>query len=341
MRVVNQPADDLAFERIINVPRRGVGDAALQTLHRISRENQVPLTAAVLLALEQGLVKGRVREQLGLLMACFGRAREALARPAEGPVHLRVVEALLDESGYTEMWKKDKSPDAPGRLDNLKELVRALVEFDTLGGFLEHVSLVMENEENAGDDRVNIMTLHGAKGLEFDTVFLPGWEEGLFPSQRTLDEGGNKGLEEERRLAYVGITRARKRALISHAANRRIYANWQSSVPSRFVEEIPAEHVEQMGSASLAREQLRSAPPVFGGQFPLMAKRARTVEAWEQPARPARSGGIAIGTRVFHQKFGYGTVTGSDDNKLDVEFEKAGFKRVLDNYVEPVAGASS
>ncbi len=176
---------------------------------------------------------------------------------------IRVVETLLEESGYVEMWKPDKSPDAPGRLDNLKELVRALAEFDTLGGFLEHVSLVMENDENAGADRVNMMTLHGAKGLEFDSVFLPGWEEGLFPSQRTLDEGGNKGLEEERRLAYVGITRARKRAMISHAANRRIYANWQSSVPSRFVDELPEEHVEQMGSAAMAREQMRHAPTVF------------------------------------------------------------------------------
>ena len=348
MRVLNQPADDLAFERIINVPRRGVGDVALQALHVAARQDGIPMTAAVIKLLENGTLKGRVRDQLGQLMATLGRGREALSREAgddrlAGGAHIRVVETLLDESGYTEMWKRDKSPDAPGRLDNLKELVRALVDFETLGGFLEHVSLVMENDENAGADRVNLMTLHGAKGLEFDNVFLPGWEEGLFPSQRTLDEGGNKGLEEERRLAYVGITRARKRAMISHAANRRIYANWQSSVPSRFVDELPEEHVEQMGSASLAREQMRSAPPVFSGQFPLMARRPRVVEAWEQPSRPARSSGIAIGTRVFHQKFGYGIVQGADDNKLDVEFEHAGFKRVLDNYVEPVAatGAAS
>ena len=346
MRVLNQPSDDLAFERIVNVPRRGVGDVALQALHVAARTDRIPMTAAVLKLLENGTLKGRVREQLGQLMATLVRGREALSRDAgddrlAGGAHIRVVEALLDESGYTEMWRRDKSPDAPGRLDNLKELVRALVDFDTLGGFLEHVSLVMENDENAGADRVNLMTLHGAKGLEFDNVFLPGWEEGLFPSQRTLDEGGNKGLEEERRLAYVGITRARKRALISHAANRRIYANWQSSVPSRFVDELPEEHVEQMGSASLAREQMRSAPPVFSGQFPLLARRPRTVEAWEQPSRPARSGGIAVGARVFHQKFGYGIVKSADDNKLDVEFEHAGFKRVLDNYVEPVVGAAS
>ncbi len=349
MRAMNQPSDDLAFERIVNVPRRGVGDVALQALHQIARAERIPMTQAVLRLLETGTLKGRVREQLGLLMAALGRGREALAHGRQGDgderlaggAHLRVVETLLEESGYVEMWRRDKSPDAPGRLDNLKELVRALADFDTLGGFLEHVSLVMENDENAGADRVNLMTLHGAKGLEFDNVFLPGWEEGLFPSQRTLDEGGNKGLEEERRLAYVGITRARKRALISHAANRRIYANWQSSVPSRFVDELPAEHVEQMGSAAMAREQMRHAPTVFSGQFPLVAHRPRVVEAWEQPARPARSSTIAVGARVFHQKFGYGVVTGADDNRLDVEFEKAGFKRVLDSYVDPVASEAA
>ncbi len=346
MRAMSQPSDDLAFERIVNVPRRGVGEVALQALHQLARAERIPMTAAVLRLIENGTLKGRVREQLGQLMAALGRGRAALAEGRGGDgderlaggAHLSVVEALLEETGYVAMWQKDKSPDAPGRLDNLKELIRALADFDTLGGFLEHVSLVMENDENAGADRVNLMTLHGAKGLEFDSVFLPGWEEGLFPSQRTLDEGGNKGLEEERRLAYVGITRARKRALISHAANRRIYANWQSSIPSRFVDELPAEHVEQMGSASLAREQMRHAPSVFSGQFPLTARRPRTVEAWEQPARPARGAAIAVGARVFHQKFGYGVVTGADDNRLDVAFEKAGPKRVLDSYVEPVAG---
>ncbi|WP_428375363.1 ATP-dependent helicase [Lichenicoccus sp.] len=345
MRVLNQPADDLAFERIVNVPRRGVGDAALQALHLEAREAQVPLAMATLRLIERGTLKGRVREQLTLLMAAFARARETLARAPSDAAHVRVVEALLDETGYTEMWHRDKSPDAPGRLDNLKELVRALADFESLGGFLEHVSLVMENEENAGADRINLMTLHGAKGLEFDTVFLPGWEEGVFPSQRTLDEGGNKGLEEERRLAYVGITRARKRAIISHAANRRIYANWQSAIPSRFIDELPEEHVEQAGSAALAREQRRTAPPVFGGQFPLAARRPRTVEAptfeaWEEPPRPKRQGSIAVGTRVFHQKFGYGIVRSAVDDRLEIEFDHAGLKRLLDSYVEPAASAS-
>nr|WP_240759456.1 UvrD-helicase domain-containing protein [Lichenicoccus roseus] len=340
MRVLNQPADDLAFERIVNVPRRGVGDAALQALHVEAREAQVPLAMATMRLIERGTLKGRLREQLTLLMAAFGRAREALSQNPGTGSHVLVVEALLDETGYADMWKRDKSPEAPGRLDNLKELTRALADFESLGGFLEHVSLVMENEENAGADRVNLMTLHGAKGLEFDTVFLPGWEEGVFPSQRTLDEGGNKGLEEERRLAYVGITRARKRAIISHAVNRRIYANWQSSIPSRFIDELPAEHVEQAGSAALAREQLRSAPPVFGGQFPLTARRPRTVEAWEEPPRAKRQTSIAVGTRVFHQKFGYGTVRAADDDRLEIEFEHAGMKKLLDTYVEP-AGSSS
>jgi DNA helicase-2/ATP-dependent DNA helicase PcrA len=241
---------------------------------------------------------------------------------------------LLDESGYTEMLKQDKSIEAPGRLENLKELVRALADFETLAGFLDHVSLVMENAENAEGDRVSLMTLHAAKGLEFDTVFLPGWEEGLFPSQRTMDESGAKGLEEERRLAYVGITRARRRVLISHAANRRIYANWQSSIPSRFIDELPAAQVAHAGSVSLQRDRMLAAPSVFTGGFPLAARRLRTAEAWEQPVRPPREDAIAVGARVFHQKFGYGTVTAAEDDKLDIAFDKAGDKRVLDRFVE-------
>ena len=338
MRVLNQPADDLAFERIANVPRRGVGDAALQALHAEARAQRIPLTLAVAGLLQRGALKGRVREQLAGLMGCFARAREQLGRDG----HVRVVESLLDETGYTEMWHRDTSPDAPGRLDNLKELVRALADFESLGGFLEHVSLVMDNEENAGADRINLMTMHGAKGLEFDTVFLPGWEEGLFPSQRTLDEGGNKGLEEERRLAYVGLTRARKRAIISHAANRRVYANWQSSIPSRFIEELPEAHIEHTGSASLAREQVRTAPPVFGagfsGQFPLLARRPKVVDVWEQPPRPKRERAIPIGSRVFHQKFGTGTVRATDEDRLEIEFDHAGTKRLIDSYVELVEG---
>jgi DNA helicase-2/ATP-dependent DNA helicase PcrA len=330
MRLVVQPADDLAFERIVNVPRRGVGDVALRTIHEAGRQGGLSLLeAATKLVAETGM-KGRVKEHMGALLRGLIRWRAML----ETDGHIVTVATMLDESGYTEMWQQDKSPEAPGRLENLKELVRALADFETLPGFLDHVSLVMENDEAANGERVSVMTLHGAKGLEFDTVFLPGWEEGLFPNQRALDEGGVKALEEERRLAYVGLTRARRRAIISHAANRRIYSNWQTSIPSRFIEELPDSDIERTGSAALARDTRALAPTTFAGQFPLVARRARTIEVWEQPARPSKNEAIPVGSRVFHQKFGYGTVTAAEDDKLDVVFDKAGDKRVLDRFVE-------
>jgi DNA helicase-2/ATP-dependent DNA helicase PcrA len=330
MRIVVQPAHDLAFERIVNVPRRGVGEVALRTMHETARGAGVPLAEAAAMLIASGGLKGRVKEQVAELLRSVGRWREMLDRDG----HVVTVATVLDESGYTDMWQQDKSPEAPGRLENLKELVRALADFETLAGFLDHVALVMENDENAEGDRVNLMTLHGAKGLEFDTVFLPGWEEGVFPNQRALDEGGVKSLEEERRLAYVGLTRARRRAIVSHAAHRRIYANWQSSIPSRFIEELPDADVERTGSAALARDARVLAATTFTGQFPLVARRARTIESWEQPARPARTDTIPVGARVFHQKFGYGTVTSADSDRLDVAFDKSGEKRVLDRFVE-------
>jgi DNA helicase-2/ATP-dependent DNA helicase PcrA len=332
MRLVVQPADDLAFERIVNVPRRGVGEVALRGMHDAARADGVPLMEAAGRLIASGGLKGRVREQVDTLLRGFVRWRAML----ETDGHVVTVATLLDESGYTDMWQQDKSPEAPGRLENLKELVRALADFETLAGFLDHVSLVMENDESADGDRVSLMTLHGAKGLEFDTVFLPGWEEGLFPNQRSLDEGGVKSLEEERRLAYVGLTRARRRAIVSHAANRRIYANWQTSIPSRFIEELPDADIEHTGSAALARDARVLAATTFTGQFPLVARRQRTIEAWEQPRRPARTDAIPVGARVFHQKFGYGTVTSAEDDRLDVSFDKAGEKRVLDRFVEKV-----
>jgi DNA helicase II / ATP-dependent DNA helicase PcrA len=330
MRATVQPADDLAFERIVNVPRRGVGEAALRAMHETARAEGLPLAAAAQQLIDTGRLRGKVKDSLGELLRGFVRWREMADRDG----HVVAAAAILDESGYAEMWKQDKSPEAPGRLDNLKELVRALSEFETLAGFLDHVSLVMENDEDAAGDRVSLMTLHAAKGLEFDTVFLPGWEEGVFPNQRALDEGGVKSLEEERRLAYVGLTRARRRAIVSHAANRRVYANWQTSIPSRFIDELPSEHVTQEGSAALARDARIAAATSFPSQFPLMARRVRTVEAWEQPARPARSEAIPVGARVFHQKFGYGTVRAAEDDRLDIAFDKAGEKRVLDRFVE-------
>jgi DNA helicase II / ATP-dependent DNA helicase PcrA len=331
MRLVVQPADDLAFERIVNVPRRGVGEVGLRAMHETARAGSVSLMEAAARLLAAGELKGQARSQIGDLLRGFQRWRTLL----ETDGHVVTVATLLDESGYTGMWQKDKSPDAPTRLENLKELLRALSEFETLAGFLDHVSLVMENDEAAEGDRVSLMTLHAAKGLEFDTVFLPGWEEGLFPNQRALDEGGVKSLEEERRLAYVGLTRARRLAIVSYAANRRVYTNWQSSIPSRFIEELPDSDTERAGSAVLAREAAVSLS-VFPQQFPVIARRPRSAEPWEQPARAARTDVIPVGARVFHQKFGYGTVRQAEDERLDVAFDKAGDKRVLDRFVEKV-----
>ena len=359
MRAMARPADDLAFERIVNVPRRGVGDTALRAMHDLAREQAIPLSRAAARLLEAGAVKGRAKGALAELFRAFARWQEMLARDG----HVTTVATMLDESGYTEMWKQDKSPDAPGRLENLRELVRAMADFETLDGFLDHVALVMENEDPSNTDRVSLMTLHGSKGLEFDTVFLPGWEEGIFPNQRSLDEQGAKGLEEERRLAYVGLTRARRRAIVSHAANRRIYATWQTSIPSRFLDELPDEHVVRQGSGDYRREARIAAASAFSGgafsggalsggalsggggsggggsgaAFPLVARAARTIDAREQPARPARASAVKVGARVFHQKFGYGTVKAAADDRLDIEFDKAGEKRVLDRFVEVTA----
>jgi DNA helicase-2/ATP-dependent DNA helicase PcrA len=240
LRVIAQPADDLAFERIVNVPKRGLGDATLQMLYDFARKKRIPLSeaAAVLSATDE--MKPKPRNALRELMANFERWR----KQKDTLPHTELAEIVLDESGYTEMWQKDRSADAAGRLENLKELVRSMEEFENLGGFLEHISLVMDRDSGADDDAVNVMTLHSAKGLEFDTVFLPGWEEGLFPHQRALDEQGRAGLEEERRLGHVGLTRARKRARIYFATNRRIHGMWTTTVPSRFLDELPEADVE-------------------------------------------------------------------------------------------------
>jgi DNA helicase-2/ATP-dependent DNA helicase PcrA len=330
LRVLVQPSDDLAFERIVNTPKRGVGDTTLRAMHERARTAQVPLYAATEMLIAAGDLRGKLRATLSELLKLFQQWRAMLQ--TEG--HVVTLATMLDESGYTAMWQADKSPEAPGRLENLKELVRAMADFETLQGFLDHVSLVMENEENAQDAKLSMMTLHGAKGLEFETVFLPGWEEGVFPNQRALDEGGLKSLEEERRLAYVGITRAKKRCIISHAANRRIYANWQSSIPSRFIEELPKEFLQTSGSTAIAQAHRLAAPTAF----PIMAQRPRQPDAWESPSRPARADKIPVGARVFHQKFGYGTVIAADDDRLDINFETSGEKRVLDRFVERHGG---
>ena len=246
LRVIAQPADDLAFERIVNTPKRGLGDAAVQMLHDFARKKRIPLTEAAALLSSTDEMKPKPRNALAALMAGFARWRAAKDKIP----HTELAEVVLDELGYTAMWQADKSADAAGRLENLKELIRSMEEFENLAGFLEHISLVMDRDQGEGEQAVNIMTLHSAKGLEFDTVFLPGWEEGLFPHQRSLDDQGRAGLEEERRLAHVGLTRARKRAKIYFATNRRIHGLWTTTVPSRFLDELPPEHVEVTESAS-------------------------------------------------------------------------------------------
>ncbi len=328
-RAMVNPADDLAFERIVNTPKRGLGDTAIAALHRAAREQGVPLRIAAGGLIQTDALRPRPRAALRDLLEGFARWQAGL----ESLGHIVVASQILEESGYIEMWRQDRTPEGPGRLDNLKELLRAMGDFATMGAFLEHIALVMENDQNAEGARVSLMTLHAAKGLEFDMVFLPGWEEGLFPSQRSMDEGGQKSLEEERRLAYVGITRARKQCIISHAANRRIYGNWTSTIPSRFLDELPEGEVMREGA-----EPVRHIPASVFGAGPLSTqRRPRVIEAaaWEVPTRPAKEGSFSRGQRVFHQKFGYGRITAVEDDKLDIEFEKAGPKRLLDRFVDP------
>jgi len=336
LRMVVQPADSLAFERIVNVPKRGIGEATVQVIHGLSRVAAIPLAEATAQLIETDEIKPKQRKTLGGLLDDFERWRGQLSTMN----HADLAALILDESGYMDALRMDKSPEAAGRVENLKELVVAIEEFETLPAFLEHVSLVMENETDASQDKVSLMTLHGAKGLEFDLVFLPGWEEGVFPHQRALDEGGHKGLEEERRLAYVGITRARKQAYIVHAANRRIYNQWQSALPSRFIDELPAEHIDRRGGRGLYGSQRDFGGGLSDGGASGFAfahpRRRRPVidaEAFDVAAvnRPSR---FSVGQRVFHQKFGYGTILHSDGGKLEIAFEKAGTKKVMENFVE-------
>ena len=336
LRVVSQPDDDLAFERVVNTPTRGIGKTSLQVIHVYARAERISLTRAITALSETDELRPQARKSLADIMAMFDhwRMQSATQVPAE------LCKQILEDSGYIDMWRAKKDPDAPGRLDNLKELVVALEDFETLGAFLEHVSLVMENEERSDTDKVNIMTLHGAKGLEFQTVFLPGWEEGLFPNQRSLDEGGLASLEEERRLAYVGITRARVRAMVTFAANRRVYGQWQSQTPSRFVDELPADHIDMFSESGVyARRDgmLNQTEDPFANVDGIGRSRRRMVEATQSPRfKPeGNSEGLGVGTRIFHQKFGYGRVLTIDGDKLEIDFEKAGQKRVMASFVLP------
>jgi len=341
LRLLNQPADDLAFERILNTPRRGIGSATVQELHTLARAERLPLVEAA----RNLIASDRIRPAARNALAAFISAVDRWRARAQLTSHTDLVQIVLDESGYTAMWQADRSPDAAGRLENLKELVVAMAEFENLGGFLEHVSLVMDNAAEAGGDMVNLMTLHSAKGLEFDTVFLPGWEEGLFPNQRAMEENGLAALEEERRLAYVGLTRARHRAYVSFAANRRIHGQWQNTIRSRFVDELPLEHVEIVAELGLqpaaswdagwtsAIEVPSAAPwrPAAPLRRPLLASTGPVPRRGEEVRRV---GGFSVGGRVFHQKFGYGTVTAVEDNKLAIHFDVAGDKKVMDAFVE-------
>ncbi len=355
LRVTANPADDLAFERIVNTPKRGLGDATLQQLHAYARAERVPLLLAARRLCETDELKPRVRSTLRALTESFSR----WARSVESQPHSEVAQTILEESGYTEMWQKDRSADAAGRLENLKEFVRSMEEFPDLAGFLEHVSLVMEASEAEGAERVSLMTLHAAKGLEFDTVFLPGWEDGLFPNQRALDESGRAGLEEERRLAHVGLTRARKRAKLSFAVNRRIHGLWSSTIPSRFIDELPesaVDVVEAPAHFSAGASRFDRNPAPFGSSYGTPGwQRAQAATGGRGfGASPGgRSGGprqiegelvakstggssaFQGGQRVFHTKFGPGTVAGVDGNKLTVDFDKAGRKMVLDSFLQP------
>ncbi|RMH42255.1 MAG: DNA helicase II, partial [Alphaproteobacteria bacterium] len=361
LRLAVSPSDDLAFERIVNTPRRGLGDKAQQRIREAARAEDVPQVVGAARLLEAGGLKGKGAGALRTLLSDIGRWHEAVR--AGTPSHVELAEMILDESGYTAYWQNQKTPEAEGRLENLKELVKALEGFENLQGFLEHVSLVMDNDAELDEPKVSLMTLHAAKGLEFPAVFLPGWEEGLFPNQRSLDESGLKGLEEERRLAYVGITRAAELCTISFAANRLVHGQWQSQMPSRFIDELPEDHVEVLTPPGLYGGGYGAAGMRGGAASDLEARAARA-DAYNSPGwrrmqaaaanrslrQPAEARGLVVdmgaapafgvGDRVFHQKFGYGTVTDVEGDKLDIDFDKAGAKKIVARFVVAAESAT-
>jgi len=383
LEITHNPSNDLKFERIVNVPKRGLGDATVKAIHNHARHLGVPMAHAAHQLCQTPDLKPRARRPLTDLMTMFERWRDQI----DALPHTELAELILDESGYTAMWQNDKNPQSQSRLENLKELVRFMHQFENLGGFLEHVSLVMDADAGNDGDRISLMTLHGAKGLEYNTVFLPGWEEGLFPHQRSLDESGMAGLEEERRLAYVGVTRARRRAKISFAQNRRTHGLYQSALPSRFVDELPAGDVEVLesnspfgGGSSYGGGYGGTVKSRFDGPMDTTFQNNYETPGWQraknwqakssqshspapgkfQQGRTAKTkpkpksrksqpltiegdlfapttsapGAYKVGERVAHDKFGPGQITAVDGNKLTIEFESAGRKRVVDSFVD-------
>jgi DNA helicase-2/ATP-dependent DNA helicase PcrA len=352
-RVIVSPADGLAFERIVNVPKRGLGDSTMQMLHDYARQNSVPLLEAARVLSSTDDMKPKPRTALRDLIVQFDRWRGELEKKTP---HTELARIVLDESGYTDMWKNDKSAQAAGRLENLKELVRSMEQFENMQGFLEHVSLVMDADGGADADAVNLMTLHSAKGLEFDTVFLPGWEEGILPHQRSLDESGQAGLEEERRLAHVGITRAKQRAVISFASRRLTHGMWNTNMPSRFLAEIPEEYIEKVEGEGSYAAQIQSrfdrAEPFTSGYSTPGWQRAQarrggfsdnprgysrgplTIEGEVLARSSGPSVEFEIGERVFHDKFGYGEIMEVEGTKVTVEFDKAGEKKLVASFLK-------
>ncbi len=333
LRFIVQPADDLALERIINTPKRSIGGTTVKTLYAYARSKGTNLHVAIADLLETDELRPKMRTVLQNLMNDFARWRSLL----ETTKHTELAAMVLDESGYAQMWKDDKAPDAPGRLENLKEFVAGTEDYESLPAFLEHVALVMENQDKKQGEAVSLMTLHGAKGLEFDAIFLPGWEEGLFPSQRTMDEQGIKGLEEERRLAYVGLTRARQRAYVSFVANRRMYGNWINAIPSRFVDELPADHAEIQADSGLYKGRSThwdSSGSMGDSSGSVGNSSGSAIKTTERKLSSESSAAFGRGDRVFHDKFGHGTIINIDHNKLDIQFDQSGQKRVIDSFVE-------
>jgi DNA helicase II / ATP-dependent DNA helicase PcrA len=366
LRLIRSLDDDLAFERVVNVPKRGVGDTSLQRIASASRHAGIPLFTMAEKLISSDELKGQARTGLTRFVNQLQHWRK---KAGELP-HTELAEMILDESGYTDMLKADKNPQSASRLDNLKELVRSMGQFDTLAAYLEHIELVMDLDRVVEGDSVQVMTLHGAKGLEWPLVFLPGWEEEVFPSKRALDEKGDRALEEERRLAYVGITRARESARISFAANRQIYGRWTSVLPSRFVDELPDDHVDAVSDTGYFNQGTGGAADRFAAYGPLSTqpgggfsagyespgwKRAQAAAALSKMETGSMSKGFGgpvidgeaklvartgasdakfgLGVRVFHDKFGYGAVIFVEGSKLTINFEKSGEKKVIDSFV--------